>query len=389
MRLIVNRIFLFLFFIFPVTSNAQLKINEIMSNNVSAVMDDTYNYSMWVELFNSSTSTSYNQTSFYFTDDLKQPKKWKPASKILTPRAFSVLWFERDDRTAHSDFKLNPDGGKLYLLNSLAQVVDSVIYPAQYRNISYGRKTDGSEEWIFFEQYSAGSSNNNKTYANQRCTKPVFKLAGGIYSTAQDLSFETPGPGEKIYFTINGSEPTTNDTYYIPGMNLTLRNTAFIRAKSFSVGKLSSDIATATYFIGERQINLPIVSIVTENANLYDNTIGLYVAGTNGISGNGSNSPVNWNQDWDRPVNFELFDTTKVSGLNQELDISVSGGWSRLAPQKSLKISPRKKFGDSQLRYDIFKATKPNLKYRDIQMRNSGNDFYYSMMRGFYGNYCG
>ena len=275
----MKHFFVVLFLTFSIAATAQLKINEIMTNNVSAVLDNSYNYSMWVEIFNSSTTTSYNQSSYYFTDDLKQPKKWKPASKLITPSAFSVLWFERDDRTGHSNFKLDPDGGKLFMYNASLQLIDSVIYPAQYRNISYGRKIDGSEEWVFFEQYSAGSSNSNKTYASLRCSKPVFKLAGGIYSTAQDLSFETPNPGEKIYFTINGSEPTTNNTYYTPGTNLTLRNTAFIRAKSFSAGKLSSDIATVTYFIGERKINLPIVSIVTDNANLNDNTIGLYIAG--------------------------------------------------------------------------------------------------------------
>ncbi len=377
----MKHFFVFLFLTFSIAATAQLKINEIMSDNVSAVLDDSYNYSMWVELYNPSSTTSINQSAYFFTDNLSQPRKWHPASKLIIPGGFSLLWFERDDRAGHANFKLEPNGGKLYLLNFFSQVVDSVVYAEQYRNISYGRKIDGSDEWVFFEQYSAGSSNNNKTYASLRCSKPVFKLAGGIYSTGQDLSFETPNPGEKIYFSINGSEPTTNNTYYIPGSILTLRNTAFIRAKSFCAGKLSSDIATATYFIGERRINLPIVSIVTDNANLNDNKIGLYVAGTNGISGNGSNVAVNWNQDWDRPVNFELFDTTKVSRINQELDISISGGWSRLNPQKSLKISPRKKFGDSKLQYDFFKTTKPGLKYRDIQMRNSGNDFYYSMMR--------
>ena len=66
---------------------AQLKINELMTNNVSAVIDDSYNYSMWVELYNTSTTTSYNQYSYYFTDDLTQPKKWHPpVSKMISPR---------------------------------------------------------------------------------------------------------------------------------------------------------------------------------------------------------------------------------------------------------------------------------------------------------------
>ena len=356
-----------------------------MSNNVSAVWDNAYNYSMWVELYNTNTTTSYNQSAFYFTDDLTQPKKWNPASKLVSPNGFSVLWFERDERSEHANFKLNTEGGKLYLLNSSAVVIDSVVYPKQYRNISYGRITNGSNSWVYFEQFSAGTSNNGKSWSFQRCEAPVFNVAGGFYVSTQNVTFATPAAGDTIYYTRNGSEPTrANALRYTPGSSITINSTTAIRAKTFSKNKLSSDIATATYFINERNFSLPVVSIVTEQANLTDNTIGIYTTGTNGLVGNGSNTPVNWNQDWDRPANFELFDKTKTSRLNQELDISITGGWSRGNNQKSLKISPRNKFGDNQLRYDIFAASKSNHKYKDIQLRNSGNDFFYSMMRDGY-----
>jgi hypothetical protein len=140
-------------------------------------------------------------------------------------------------------------------------------------------------------------------------------------------------------------------------------------------------VVASSFFINTRNHHLPVVSISTQPANLTDNTIGIYVVGTNGITGNGNSTPVNFNQPWDRPANFELFDTSGVSCLNQELDISIAGAYTRNNPQKSLKIQPRKKFGDSQLRYDFFPNAKPNRKYKDILLRNSGNDFYYSMMR--------
>jgi len=41
----MKKIFFIGLFFLPFFSSAQLKINEIMSNNVSAVMDDSYNYS--------------------------------------------------------------------------------------------------------------------------------------------------------------------------------------------------------------------------------------------------------------------------------------------------------------------------------------------------------
>ena len=378
----MRKLFLFLVLMLPACLNAQLKFNELMSNNVSAVMDDAYNYSMWVELFNSSTTLTSNQSNYFFTDDLKTPKKWKPVSKSLAPGAFNVLWFERSEKTGHSSFKLNPDGGKLYMLNSALKVMDSVVYPRQFRNISFGRRADNASEWVYFEQYSPGATNNAKLCFSERCDKPVFNLPAGFYKIAQKLDFKNPTEGDTIYYTVNGSEPTRKSTRFIPGITPTISTTKVVRAKTFSGEKLSSDVATSTFFINSRIHHLPVVSIVTDALNLWDNTIGIYVVGSNGIPGNGTDSPANFNQLWDRPANFELFDTTKVNVLNQELDIAISGAWSRsINPQKSLKIEPRKKFGDANLRYEVFKAIKPNLKYKDIQMRNSGNDFSFSMMR--------
>ena len=363
------------------TLSAQLRINEIMSNNVSAIMDESFNFSMWVELYNESASSSYNQSTYFFTDDLTQPRKWNPSSKYIPAKGYSLLWFESEDIAGHASFKLDSDGGKLYLLDALAQIIDSVKYPSQFRNISYGRKTDGAEEWVFFEQFSAEASNNNKNFAQARCANPVMKLPGGFYKGTQRISFENPAAGDTIYYSWNGDEPTRNNSQYTQGNGFDISKTCIVRAKTFSATKLSSDIVTATYFVNERNFKLPVVSIVTEKKNLTDNKIGIYVEGTNGIIGNGMNTPANWNQPWSRPSNFELYDTTFTERLNQELDIQIAGGWTRMQGQKSLKINPKNKFGDKLLRYDIFAASKPSMKYKSILFRNSGNDFDYSMMR--------
>jgi hypothetical protein len=379
----MRKIFLLLFIlILPFIAHSQLVINELMTNNVSAVMDDAYNYSMWVEIYNKSTTTSYNLSAYFFSDNLAEPKKWAPLSTTITAGGYVLLYFERSDIAGHANFKLNPEGGVLYLLNNSAQVIDSVRYPAQFRNISYGRKTDSENLWVFFETYSPKASNNNKFWSAKRCGNPVFTPTGGFYSSTINVKFENPAQGDTIYYTRNGAEPTrTNSTRYTPGNSISVTSTTVLRAKCFSAGKLSGDIITASYFINERNFKLPVVSIVTEQKNLTDNTIGIYVQGTNGITGNGMSTPANWNQDWDRPANFELFDSTRTPRLNQELDIKIAGGWTRMNGQKSLKINSRKKYYENKLNYDFFKATKPNMKYRSILLRNSGNDFDHSMLR--------
>lgn len=196
------------------------------------------------------------------------------------------------------------------------------------------------------------------------------------------ISFRTPEAGETIYYTLNGSEPNPDTSEkYVPGQEIPISKTSILRAQSFADGKIPGNILTHTYFINEREFDLTYtISVVTEDKNLYDEMTGIYVVGKNGIPGV-NNGQANYNRNWRRPANFEMYDKEGNLCLNQELDISVSGGYTRTFPLKSLKISPRKKFGDNRLRYDVFSATKPNRKFKDILLRNSGNDFGNTMIR--------
>lgn len=438
---LLNRIsrnsILFLFIALPFLANAEadLMINELMPKNVSFLMDKSYitqtyktvvngvvtssvdnytsdwvqsdvwtntkNFSMWVEVYNP-TNSSKTLSNYYFTDDLSKPTKWRPLSinGSVQGEGYSVLFFEREDedaylsfvreqiksdlyllnRMGHANFKLEPDGGKLYLVNASLVAIDSVVYPAQHRNISWGRQTDGYVDWQYFEQPSPGSSNNGNSYATLRCKNPVFTLTNGFYPSTQSLGFTAPATGETIYYTTNGSEPTINSTRYMSGNPITLATGVHkIRAKVFKAGKLSSDVVTNTYFIGQRSFNnLPVVSIVTDDAYFYSKDYGIYYNNSNpgiGLPGKGQNDAKNANQDWNRPVNFEFFDKNGQPQLNQEVDVKILGGWSRhmSATVKSLSISPKDKFGVDRLNYDFF-GSKPGHQYKAIQLRNSGND---------------
>lgn len=364
------------------TTFSQLKINELMTNNVSAIVDTYYNYSMWVEVFNTHPTNSYNLSNFYFSDNRAETRKWLPRSKTIGPKSFGLVFFERSSFAGHANFRLEPEGGWLYLFSFGGALVDSVKYGQQKRNISFGRIADGGNEWVFFDSPSAASSNNVRMGSNESCEVPSFMKLGGFYKGSQTISFASPALGDSIYYTMNGDEPTRkNATLFVTGKPIIVGATTVVRAITVSARKLTSEIATQTYFINERNFAMAAVSLSTSPTHLFNNTMGIYVEGTNGITGNGMNTPANWNMDWDRPANFELYDKQGQQRLNQELDISIAGGWSRKSGQKSLKIEPKKKFGNNKLNYDFFEATKPGNKYKGILMRNSGNDFNYSMMR--------
>jgi hypothetical protein len=368
---------------YSLLTEAQLRINELMTNNVSFNMDDAFDYSMWVELYNPSTVTSYPLREVWFSDDKTQAAKWKPVfDSIIAPKSYVLLYFERFETYGHASFKLDPDGGTLYLFDNALNLLDSVTYPRQFRNASWGRQTDGASIWKCFAQPSPGSTNNGKETGSVQCTKPVVNIQGGYFTSPQNVLYRCD-PGDTVFYTTTNAEPTRSSSRFLPNTPLTVSSTVVLRARAFCKGKVPSEITTQSYLMNTRDFNLPVVSISTTQANLTDPKTGIYCDGdgTNGLIGNGQSVKRNYNQDWNRPVNFELYDTTGVQRLNQEVDIKILGCWTRAYAQKSISISPKKKFGDNQLRYDLFAATKPNRKYRDIQLRNSGNDFFYSMLR--------
>lgn len=369
----------FLYLLFSFSLLAQLKINELMPKNISAVRDAYTNYSMWVEVYNAS-DREINLADYFFSDNPKSPGKWNPDAQTISARGFALLWFEREDRIGHANFKLETEGGELYLFNRSGLLVDEVYYPPQYRNVSYGRTGDGENNWDYFVAASPGASNSEGIAAIARCPNPEFKLSSGFYSGPRYFGFITPSRGT-IYYTLDGSEPDMNSTKYQSGASVYISKTTVLRAICMADDCLPSDLLTATYFIGERNFDLPVVSLVADPLHLWDNMYGIYVDGINGIPGNGQSQPKNYNQDWSRPANFELIDTSGVLQINQELDISIAGGWTRASGLKSLKIQPRSKFGNNHLDYDFFPVSKPGHLYKDIMLRNSGNDNGRTQMR--------
>ena len=98
--------------------------------------------------------------------------------------------------------------------------------------------------------------------------------------------------------------------------------------------------------------------MVTDPKNLWDDEIGIYCEGTNGIPGKCTDRPVNWNCDWSRSANVELIDDSEQV-FSQECDISIGGQCSRRWPMKTLKLNAEKKYnGQNHFLYPFFRAKR-------------------------------
>ena len=270
----------------------------------------------------------------------------------------------------HLNFKLSSDGETVVLTKPDESLADSIRYPDLLADESYGRVGDGNN-WLIFSDPTPLQPNGENGY-DERLPEPVLTQKSGLFSENINLSLENQEYADHIYFTTDGSEPSTDDQLFGTEAR-TISSSSTLRFRNIEEGKLPSNVVTHTYVIGESH-DLPIVSVSTHPDNLWSDESGIYVVGTNGIEGNCSNGPVNWNQDWEIPINIELIETDGTSAFNTGAGAKIYGACSRTNSQKSLSVFFRNEYGVNELEYKLFESKEID-RFEALVLRNSGNDF--------------
>lgn len=146
---------------------AELYINEVLAANQTGILDDAGQMEDWVEIYNPNPF-AVDLGGYYLTDNSENPMKWMvpdniPSETTIPAESWFLLWADEDglQGPAHMSFRLNNQGEDLRLYGpdgfSLAdRVVFGYIAPDQ----SYGRISDGAEEWVHFVGTTPDASNN-------------------------------------------------------------------------------------------------------------------------------------------------------------------------------------------------------------------------------------
>ncbi len=143
-----------------------LRLSEILVYNESNAVDDFGEHSAWIEIFNSSYNT-VNMGGCYLTDDLNNPTKyWIPTGDPVTKipsRNYLVFW--ADNHPTRGIFHLNFDlkeGKTLALFDANGKtLIDKIEIPVgQKPDITFGRPSNDSNEWVFLEKSTPGANND-------------------------------------------------------------------------------------------------------------------------------------------------------------------------------------------------------------------------------------
>ena len=84
---------------------------------------------------------------------------------------------------------------------------------------------------------------------------PTFSLEEGTYTEAKSVTITTTTEGATIYYTIDGTDPTTESNVYSDSEAISITETTTLKAIAVKEGMTDSEIATATYTINIINVN--------------------------------------------------------------------------------------------------------------------------------------
>jgi len=181
-----------------------LYINEIMARNTKTIQDDGGRYEDWIELYNS-TNQMIDIGGLYFSDTKDEPLKSmipinNPAKTRIPAKSYLLVWpdLQRTEGALHLNFELAGAGEPLtivQLLNGTNHILDSISYPIQTADISYGRLGDGAPWWAWFRTPTPDAANSTQTADLQLVPEGELKAYPNPFSDELAIDFLNEEPG--------------------------------------------------------------------------------------------------------------------------------------------------------------------------------------------------
>lgn len=384
---------------------SDITLNEIVSSNGATVSDEDGDFEDWLEIHNSGPAV-VDLSGWGLTDSPLSPFKWTfPAGASIAPGEHLLIWASNKNRAVaglplHTNFSISAAGETIVLTLPGGTTADSVALPAVPRDTSYGRKPGFGSTWFYFEQTTPAAANTTPGFETLP-PLPVFSSAGGFHTSALNLEL-TAAPGWTIYYTLDGSDPdparvgpgqqpyreshmysapitvasragdpnvfsmipTTKSPKAIFGEDWMpewrepdgeVFKATVVRAAAYenASGRLGRAV-TRTYFVDPdihtRYQGMPVVSLVSDYVNLFDDDTGIYVPGS--AATNQDNQ--NFFQDWVRAANIEFFEAGGAPAFSDQFEINIQGSSSPMSMQKGIKVSTGADSAENLINYPLF-----------------------------------
>ena len=331
------------------TTPKTLIINEAMNSNYSHLKQNGGNYYDWIELYNNSNDT-INLSEYCLSTTTNNICAYKLPNKELESGKYFIIMASGDENLSnntyyHAGFKLS-EVESIYLSKD-RKVIDTLFLNDIPKGYSYGKgKNYGG---YYYSNPTPGSENGNGTASISYL--PHASVKSGIFNDTSGFEVALNGSG-KIYYTLDGSTPTTDSNVY--SSPLTIKKTTVLRIMGKDSGKLKSAVETYSYIVNENH-KLDVISLAINPGDL--NTINTNTSTESKIT---------------RKVNAEML---KQDGGGFQIDagLKLFGGSTRSYRKKSYELKFKKQYGPAELNYKVFDDVDSSV-YNSLILRTGSQD---------------
>lgn len=369
--------------------NSALIITEIAPINLNW-LDEEGSDPGWVEIYNAG-DVGANLKGYALIENVEGGRKWIFGDELIAAKGFRTVFCDKKNLVhapadlmdaegrvlghgrPHTNWKLEKDGGTVYLVDPFFGIRDSASYPAMQPGVSWGIVDGGA--WRYFATPTPEKKNSAETaYEGFAPTFSFNGAQGGFYNEPVNLNPPSVSDGMTVRCTQNGSAPTKDSPEF--NQMITIENNTVLRCAAFKDGLITKQVVTNTYFIGE-VVNMPVVAVSVDSAFFREN----YLTGLH--CSDPKTCPSGLMADVEYPVHVEYFaNGSKSTSKAWEIDagISLMGNWSRVNDKKSVAIVMREDYQEGWLKppadAPMFETRKDvNNKFKGFNLRNNGNRF--------------
>lgn len=311
-------------------------ISEFMADNQHGLKDEDGEHSGWIEIHNTS-GTPINLTGWSLTVDRANLTEWRFPRVSLLAEKYLIVFASGKDRALdpnhlHTNFRLDPHGGYLALVNRNTNLVSEFKnYPEQGVDISYGRAPGEPAVTGRFQHPTPGKANG--THGPGFAPEVVFSRGSGTFAGPMSIELSCGNTNAVVRYTTNGSLPNGRSPIYQGPVSVA--KTTHLRARAYQDGLLPGPPHSETFVLLHPTLqpftsNLPVLVMDTLGQDLPNSEVNSFAQLTLFEPVNGRTS------------------LTNAPSLTTRAGFHVRGSSSMNMPQESFVVHFLNEFNEEQ-----------------------------------------